>query len=312
MEQTTISIFENGGVCSKYLSGMTCEELGGEYDVHRSTIRNFLVLKNVKRRPTCTRRALSREECAEAINLYLSGKTFKEVGKIYGVDKATIRLVLRRNNLKGRISRPIYRKDDDFFKKINTKEKAWLLGLIYADGSISNRQGLRFAFAKKDIELIYKIKRMLESNAPVYIHPNSSVHFRVMGQDFIKNLSKWCVMGKKDDRLIYPGFLRKDLHSHFIRGFFDGDGWAGNRSGICSMSRPFLERILDILQDRNICKMVHVNADKKSSCSSIRIQAKDDIKNFYNLIYKDADESMLLSRKRKRFEEVLGGRNESV
>jgi hypothetical protein len=255
-------------------------------------------------RMTGTRRILSEKQCVEVINLYLSGETARKIGEKYSVNEATIRLVLRRNNIERRVSRPVYFKDDNFFREIDTKEKAWMLGLIYADGSVSDRQGLRLGFARKDLELIHKIKRMVKSDAPIYVHPNGSVHLKIMGKDFMRNLSNWCVIGKKVHRLIYPNFLRQDLHSHFIRGFFDGDGWVSHMSGMCSMSKLFLESVLNILHNQDICRGACVNVS--GGIYKIYINGRNNAKKFYDFIYMNADDSMLLSRKKKKFERIWG------
>lgn len=63
-----------------------------------------------------------------------------------------------------------YTVDENFFNKINSESKAYLLGLMFSDGSISEH---RLNFSSTDKGLIEIFKRLLKSEAPIHKYQNS-------------------------------------------------------------------------------------------------------------------------------------------
>ena len=61
----------------------------------------------------------------------------------------------------------LYNFDESFFEDIDNEEKAYILGFISADGSISKNE-LSIRLQIKDIDILYKIKNIMKSEHPVY------------------------------------------------------------------------------------------------------------------------------------------------
>ena len=66
---------------------------------------------------------------------------------------------------KNRVSRK-YNFDENFFDKIDTEEKAYWLGFIYADGAIFKRT-LSIRLSTKDIHHLEKFKKILNTDAAI-------------------------------------------------------------------------------------------------------------------------------------------------
>lgn len=141
----------------------------------------------------------------------------------------------------------------EFFKEINTEAKAYFLGLMFSDGSVSNTQ----CYLKlKDEDIIQKFKKEINSSAPIryitYGGYNAYV-LEISSVDFCKYLQKQgCTKNKT--RTIQLPQLREDLYRHFIRGFFDGDGCLQLqdkmyhcRFDLTSASKLFLEQVRPII-----------------------------------------------------------------
>ena len=73
-----------------------------------------------------------------------------------------------------------YTYNKNYFEVINTKEKAYILGFLYADGCISSyyknerlkAMAMEIQLKYDDIELLEKIKNELEANVPITTKTN--------------------------------------------------------------------------------------------------------------------------------------------
>lgn len=75
-------------------------------------------------------------EIKDVIDLYKSNKSIKEIAKLFNSSQETISKVLKENNIE------VYRRnkinfDEHIFDVIDTEEKAYWLGFIFADGYIA-------------------------------------------------------------------------------------------------------------------------------------------------------------------------------
>jgi deoxyuridine 5'-triphosphate nucleotidohydrolase len=121
--------------------------------------------------------------------------------------------------------------DDTFFKEIDTKEKAYLLGWIASDGHVSET-GFHITIHTRDIDIFgtfdkilgitNKIQRRLLSDIVTYSVSSKQMKddlFRWLKLPFNENSSH-----KKSHIVKFPELLSDDLKMMFLRGFFDGDG----------------------------------------------------------------------------------------
>ena len=114
--------------------------------------------------------------------------------------------------------------DINTFEVIDTEEKAYWLGFLYADGAISNdrRNSIELSLKLDDFGHLEKFKHFLKCDLSV---KKDSFRCRLtltngkLRQDLI-NLG--CTP-RKSFTITFPT-LDSNLERHFIRGFFDGDG----------------------------------------------------------------------------------------
>jgi len=133
-------------------------------------------------------------------------------------------------------STPINRRhtlDETYFDNIDSQEKAYWLGFLWADGNISrtakraagpNRLRLAQKWSEKDH--MEKFRTAIASNAPIARIPHEGNHdvaqLDINSRRICDALTK-LGYGKKDARTSIPN-IPHDLVKHFIRGYFDGDG----------------------------------------------------------------------------------------
>lgn len=139
-----------------------------------------------------------------------------------------------------------------FFDYIDTEAKAYFLGLMFSDGSVTRNQ---FYIKLKDEDILLKFRDELKCDYPILVRefPYKSYTLQISSQTLCNALIKLgCVPNKT--KVIQLPKLKEDLYRHFIRGFFDGDGCLQLqdkkyhcRFDLTSASKKFLEQIRPII-----------------------------------------------------------------
>lgn len=163
------------------------------------------------------------------IDLCNKGKTKKEISNELNV---TIRTVTNYKNKTG-ISPAIQRRvnlNQDYFKSIDCEEKAYILGFICADGYIDTcEKTLCFGINKKDAEILFRFRDMLQSKAELTKHSTKNcVRINFCSKVLVDDLKKIGITRNKTKTLEMP-IIKDNLMNHFIRGYIDGDGHIGVR-----------------------------------------------------------------------------------
>lgn len=201
------------------------------------------------------------------------------------------------------------------FKKIDTPEKAYILGLWFADGTVSSTQA-SIKLCKNDSSLLEKIQNYLCPDNTLKKEKNS-MKLLISSMEFCEQLIKLgCIPNKTYAELHIPK-IPKFLYSHFIRGYFDGDGtifmdrkWV--KTNICSICEPFLQEIQNILTENHIESRINVEIREgktykvpqgfSKNCKNMYrlfVSKTNSIKLFKEFLYKDA--TLFLQRKFEKF-----------
>jgi intein-encoded DNA endonuclease-like protein len=199
-----------------------------------------------------------------------------------------------------------YEIDENFFNKISSEGKAYLLGLIFADGNIS-KNGNRINISSNDKNLIEICRKLLKTNAPIHRSQNNFSLF--LGNPKIyESLRRNGVLPRKSWKEYSIPKIPENLRWHFLRGVFDGDGsfyiddrgkWKYLCASLCCGSGKFLQEIKEWLEKQNI-KTQNIRFDRKTDnkgCWQLRITSREAIKKFTNYLYKNSN--YFLNRKYK-------------
>ncbi|MCK4589350.1 MAG: hypothetical protein KAT77_02830 [Nanoarchaeota archaeon] len=112
--------------------------------------------------------------------------------------------------------------NQDFFKKWNVV-MAYVFGWFCSDGFVSSNKDLcGIHLHSKDKEILEKIKKVMGSEHNIHDYKESSF-FRVHNKPLCEDLINLGCHPKKSAILKFPYVPDKFL-SHFVRGYFDGDG----------------------------------------------------------------------------------------
>ena len=175
---------------------------------------------------------LSKETENEIIKLFKEGISFTQIQKLTGINRKKVSRLLVSKGLytkkKANITNVKYKKDESVFEKIDTEEKAYWLGFLYADGYIDTTYGkVRIALKESDINHLKKFRKFMKSDAPIKQRiENWAYQFEISSMKIAKDLEKLGCFQCKSLSLKFPSKeqVPEYLIHHFIRGYFDGDG----------------------------------------------------------------------------------------
>lgn len=206
---------------------------------------------------------------SEIINLYLNKKlTCENIAKDLGYSLCGIYDALRRWNVKTRNlndSHKIYSHDESYFNIIDSEEKAYWLGFIYADGYITGDK-LGIALSSVDINHLIKFKKCIKAANPINTYLSKSTdkfrsveYCRILlnSNKLVNDIRDKGVFNNKSLIIKFPNeyVLDRKLYRHFIRGYFDGDGslvLSKNSINfkICGTTE-FLEKLIKIFNENS-------------------------------------------------------------
>jgi hypothetical protein len=268
---------------------------------------------------------LTSSEKEEAENLYKNKNyTFIDIARKLGRDERSIRGYLNKLGYVAKSQSELQRKypiQEDFFDVIDTEEKAYVLGLLYADGYNNTiKNNVCISLKEDDVEILKRISEIIQPTKPLFYldmsadnrgMKNTKNQYRLTINN--KHISQKLVelgCGKaKTEILTFPNIQQvpEYLLHHFIRGYFDGDGSVSNGKSfkIDIISTPeFLLDLQCILKDNININVTKLNYSRKYSkevnIATLNIGGRLQCIRFKEWLYKDA--TIYLKRKKKVFD----------
>jgi len=253
----------------------------------------------------------------EIIKKYLLKVKNVDICKEYNISRYTLSKILKENNI--HLKQVKCYLDDTIFKNIDTEEKAYWLGFLFADGYIRKRKSseLRLKLSTKDKSHLEKFKISIKSNTNIIDGLEKNIKYSYIGiynKKIIDNLITHGCINKKSLVIKFP-IIDDKLKRHFIRGYFDDDGSVGESGrgkflNIVSGSLEFIKEIRKIIiSELNVydCKII-INKTK-SNCYYINWTRTKDIANIYHYFYNNSN--FFLDRKKIKFETLINT-NDSI
>ncbi len=248
--------------------------------------------------------------------------SYREIGDLYGVDLGTVRnRLIKLPEFTPRKPWTHVRRhqiDEHYFDEINTPTKAYLFGLLMADGS--NIEGSCVSLDLTDRELVVLFRdelcrartlKLLER-----VRPGHKKIFacRIKCASLSRTLARHGMVQSKTHKLKYPSAVSDELACHFVRGYFDGDGCitgapASKTSAYLRWSfrlvgtRPFLTSVQEILAAQ---VKVRSSVRPTRSVFCLAVSGNQQVVKVRDWIYGSGGPS--LQRKREKFSQVLAGR----
>lgn len=173
------------------------------------------------------RRPLSESQWPDVIAAYTAGESGMSIATRFGVAFQTIFRGMAKRGCVAR--RRTYSLNESFFDVIDNEDKAYFLGLLYADGYNNERLG--------NVEITLIDRPILEQfakaigyggqiavRAPKNERCLESYRLTLCSRKLSGQLARLGCGTRKSKTLTFPDWLNENLRHHFIRGYFDGDG----------------------------------------------------------------------------------------
>lgn len=271
-------------------------------------MNNFTIVRN----PKSGTIAWSEDQMKYIISEYKKGKTLSALGREFGVSYSTIRNLLKRKGIKTEGNKHNFPRDEFYFSNIDSKEKAYWLGFLYADGCVHSNSN-EISITLKDRDHLEKFRKAIKSNNKIsesidkrFSSMPKIYHFSIRDKQLKSDLIKWgCVPNKSLSLAKIPNIPR-DFVSHFIRGYFDGDGnlhWLnGTKNFRISFvgTAPFLKDI-----QKELGLSLSLGQQKGNQSKYFQVAGRKQVPMILDYIYKDSDENIRLTRKYKNYLDCL-------
>jgi intein-encoded DNA endonuclease-like protein len=257
------------------------------------------------------KRTLTDYEISLVLSKYKDKNSLLDISKIIHTKPQEISKILKNNSIKIRTSRHVdfleYSLNHNYFNIIDSPEKSYLLGLLFADGCVSYENNT-INLVSNDLDLIEFFRESIKCNKDIYKNPNHKLAYTFsFCSPKIKNdlINLGCVP-RKSLILEFPNYnqVPEKVMSHFIRGYFDGDGsmYVTSKINQCKImsSTKFCIGLVKYLKYKfNFdLKLMH-DKNLKKETSYIRITNKKKLYIFRDFLYDN--DIMSLKRKKDKF-----------
>lgn len=261
---------------------------------------------------------IEKEDYNTVVSLYQSGLSLEKIGKVYGVNKSSIKTVLNKMNIKTRDNSHKGRKytiNENYFDNIDTPNKAYILGLLYSDGcNYRKANHVKLELQESDKEILEKIKREMNINNPLKLNELSkkntnwqnTYRLSIVNKHVSETLESLGVIPNKSLKIVFPKWLPDELLPHFLRGYVDGDGHIQ-----CYVSRHvslvgtenFCLTVKEKLKNIGIKSTISNTQNKETSTRILYICGIANITNFLDYIYDSAE--LYIDRKYNAYKAFL-------
>lgn len=212
-----------------------------------------------------------------------------------------------------------YSLNENYFDEIDNEEKAYILGLYFADGyNNRKRNNIVLNLQERDKDILDKIKDKIEYSGPLLydkkINRQNQYRLSFKSKQISENLENLGCMQAKSLIIEYPKNILNKFDKDFIRGFFDGNG---------SISKSITNNscIFSITSTESMCNSIkekikfHLDIDltidhpkdgkyTENRIKYIRTSKRTNIRQIYNWFYQQNTELYLI-RKREKFKEII-------
>lgn len=268
------------------------------------------------KKPKYNEIVFSEEQEKEIIDMYTNrNMSTVKIGNVFNCGNKVIAKVLERYGIpRTGVGNRKYSLDEHYFDVIDTPNKAYILGFLYADGcNFPKKQTISMSLEEHDKEILEKIRLEIGSEKELEFieqskrkdkdndyHYNDCWRLLMFSSHMCKVLNEHGMTPRKSLTLQFPKHLDKSLLSHFVRGYFDGDGSYSSHY----TKRGWFQSLITITSTEDFCKdcletireQAGINGGGIYDASShngitkvLSISGTNQINKFFEWLYKDAE-----------------------
>lgn len=266
--------------------------------------------------PVLNNTKVPKELESEVCKDYLSKKyDLRDLASKYKCSPANIVNICKRNNsytIKPKTQKQLDRMNkcnENYFEDITTPEQAYLLGVIISDGHVGKNKTLVLRLNAKDIELLEKLNKYLESNFKIQVtdefdkRTNKTYNLcmlMIYRDKLADDLLKLGIGNNKSVEVKLPK-IKPNLIRDVLRGMVDGDGgWhVGENNRIAfrltSSTIEILKEIQIILMEE--CNLPETKIVFDTGCYKLGYNSNDYVRKIFHYLYDNVEEGLFLTRK---------------
>jgi hypothetical protein len=197
-------------------------------------------------------------------------------------------------------------KNESYFKNWST-EMTYFLGFICADGHLAtHRNMLSIQLNTKDLYMLENFKKFLNYDGNIYIRKDlPSGNLWIISKEITQDLMNFGLTRHKSQELKWIEQIPDQYVSHFVRGYFDGDGHIGLAQAHNPNDKKLIVKLVSTLPFIQRLKS-EFEKHYGSECGSIKdnktyfeltYTGSNHTKSFLDWIYKDSTDETRLKRK---------------
>ena len=275
---------------------------------------------------------VAESEKKQVCDLYINGLSTTKIGVQLRMYHKLVSRILEENNIiRTNNGMRKWKLNESYFDKIDTLNKAYILGLLYADGYNSlDKSTVSLSLEKTDKYILEKIRLELGSEKPLeFIRcedkvasngytSNDMYRLVFFSAHMCRMLDYYGVHQNKSLILEFPLWLDHDLVSHFIRGYFDGDGsYCHHKTNRRTSKMAYYQDMITFTSTFDFCTSlqsflrtnnivqgggVYEASNHNGITAVLSISGKRQITSLFNWMYQDAE--LYMTRK---FEKLTCG-----
>ena len=267
--------------------------------------------------------------------LYESGLTLQQIHDNHypQFSKDQINYICREKGIT-RKNGKMAKMNHSYFSVIDSNEKAYWLGLLFADGCVQyhpkkgDSWSIALSLMKEDKYLVENFAKAVETDLKVKEYHNGTGFQRKDGAPHIEcrivlyssqmanDLKKYGIIPRKSLKVKELPNIEEPYMKHFIRGFFDGNGSITfnkchgkdryiipkvvfySTHEFCNDLNCYLNKALGVSQNK-------ITDQKDYDVSFITYGKYGDAEEIYHYLYDDAPASIYMKRKKEKFEKYM-------
>ena len=296
-----------------YNSGLLQREIADMFNTSKSSIGRCLRENGIT-----SRVIISNSDIKDIISEYLNGYNIEFIARKHNIGTERVSKFLKENDINIRTADVYNRKytlNENYFDVIDTQEKAYIVGLLFSDGCISEtNNAISISLKEEDKDILLKINKEIGSNRPLMFlnyndkNKNWSNQYKLVinSKHMVESLRKLGVFQNKSLKIEFPSWVSDEYYFHFLRGYIDGDGSIFKTEkrmsfiateSFCNSVSKYLYDNLSVHCSISVC---HNKTDVPTR--DLRISGAKQVKTVLDKIYENA--SIYLDRKYKIYESI--------
>lgn len=296
-------------IISLYKKGISAKDISLQFSCSEGTV--FNILKRYKIPARTKRIEITKEIEQIIVEKYLNFESISSISKSLNIPFVKVKNTIENAcevtiSYSKRLNRNLV---EDFFKSINSPEKAYWLGWLITDGCVYNN-AIQLTILKDDIKILNLLSKDLGVHNKVSITTTGYARFYLGCANMVEDLAKYGIVQNKTFSVTIPKMPQR-YYSHLLRGMFDGDGglsiFTRYNHSVFELSFTGNKYCVEAFND-----LIHqnLNMDKRTvtrngSIFRLRWTRRNDIIKILDWLYSDCGEHFL-DRKYDKFKKIKG------